>query len=143
MGSSAAKPDDMLMLQEEPGEVEEKPYIRYPCSEPVDCYEIGGFHPVNLDDILNNRYQVFNKLGYGSYGTVWLVEDLTSGKLASIKILASNISKNVSELAILRHIEKSKESSAHDGHQFIVKFLDEFKIDGPNGVSSQRCLDPG
>lgn len=113
-------------------------YSIYPNTERLENYQIGGFHPVNLNDILHDRYQVINKLGHGSYGTIWLVEDLTSGQLASLKIIASKVSKSVSEAAILQHIENSKESSTHHGRHFIVKFLDAFQIDGPNGT--HQCI---
>ena len=38
-------------------------------------YRVGGFHPVELGDVLNARYRVLRKLGYGCYSTVWLAED--------------------------------------------------------------------
>ena len=38
-------------------------------------YRVGGFHPVELGDVLNARYRVLRKLGYGRYSTVWLAED--------------------------------------------------------------------
>ena len=38
-------------------------------------YRLGGFHPVELGDVLGARYRVVRKLGYGQYSTVWLVED--------------------------------------------------------------------
>jgi serine/threonine-protein kinase SRPK3 len=42
-----------------------------------DAYRPGGFHPVYVGDVYNERYKVLNKLGYGAYSTVWLVQDLT------------------------------------------------------------------
>ena len=38
-------------------------------------YRVGGFHPVELGDVLNARYCVLRKLGFGCYSTVWLAED--------------------------------------------------------------------
>lgn len=40
------------------------------------AYRPGGFHPVYIGDIFNDRYEVLNKIGYGAYSTVWLVRDL-------------------------------------------------------------------
>lgn len=40
------------------------------------AYRPGGFHPVYIGDIFNDRYKVLNKIGYGLYSTVWLVKDL-------------------------------------------------------------------
>lgn len=39
-------------------------------------YRSGGYHPVYIGDIFNDRYKVLNKIGYGRYSTVWLVKDL-------------------------------------------------------------------
>lgn len=39
-------------------------------------YHPGGFHPVYIGDVYNDRYKVLNKIGYGQYSTVWLVKDL-------------------------------------------------------------------
>lgn len=39
-------------------------------------YRKGGYHPVCLDEVFNDRYQVLSKLGHGIYSTVWLAKDL-------------------------------------------------------------------
>jgi serine/threonine protein kinase len=39
-------------------------------------YRSGGFHPVSLRDTLSaGRYTIHNKLGFGSFATVWLAKD--------------------------------------------------------------------
>lgn len=43
-------------------------------------YKPGGYYPLYLGDILHSRYHILNKLGYGSFGTVWLAEDKTMNK---------------------------------------------------------------
>ena len=40
-----------------------------------ESYHPGGYHPVNVGDKFNDRYQVIRKLGYGSFSTVWLATD--------------------------------------------------------------------
>lgn len=45
-----------------------------PC-EWGESYHPGGYHPVHIQDVFNNRYRVIRKLGYGSYSTVWLTVD--------------------------------------------------------------------
>jgi serine/threonine protein kinase len=57
-----------------------QPASSTPTSKVVDVeaqnqYRVGGFHPVELSDVLSTRYRVVRKLGYGQYSTVWLVED--------------------------------------------------------------------
>ncbi len=44
-------------------------------SEPHHRYEPGGYHPVSVGEIYNQRYRTVRKLGWGLYSVVWLVED--------------------------------------------------------------------
>ena len=92
-------------------------FAQYPGIEPIARYCNGGFHPIHINDVLHNRYRIVNKLGYGAYGTIWLVEDLNSGRCAALKVLAAEVSKNSevkSEVAILRHL-KQRQLNAGDG----------------------------
>jgi serine/threonine-protein kinase SRPK3 len=41
-----------------------------------DSYKPGGFHPVYIGDVYNEKYKVLGKIGYGVYSSVWLVEHL-------------------------------------------------------------------
>lgn len=36
----------------------------------------GGYHPVVIGDIFDNRFRVVRKLGWGHFSTVWLCRDL-------------------------------------------------------------------
>ena len=53
-------------------------YFAGPDLESPNEYQPGGYHPVHLGDIYCERYRVINKLGFGSYSTVWLARDLQS-----------------------------------------------------------------
>ncbi|KAH6877435.1 kinase-like domain-containing protein [Coprinopsis sp. MPI-PUGE-AT-0042] len=79
----------------------------------------------------DGRYAVINKLGHGSYSTVWLVRDEIQGSFVSLKILTADASEHSSgaELDVLRR------SSAGSGlgKRFILQFLDSFVHQGPNG----------
>ena len=45
-------------------------------AEPLHRYRQGGYHPTHLGDTFKNgRYKIMHKLGWGSYGTVWLAKD--------------------------------------------------------------------
>ncbi len=45
-------------------------------AEDLRLYCPGGYHPVHLGDLFKNgRYEVLNKLGFGSFSTVWLARD--------------------------------------------------------------------
>ena len=61
------------------GKSEETPTTICDIEEGKDAYRPGGFHPVFIGDVYNERYKVLRKIGYGQYSTVWLVKDLTLG----------------------------------------------------------------
>ena len=111
----------------------------YPDVEPISYYRKGGYHPIHIDDVLENRYRIVNKLGYGAYGTIWLVEDLESGRCAALKILAAEVSKKISEVAILHHLKQRQlNDEGSNGQEFLMEFLDDFKVEGPNGT--HQCI---
>ena len=41
-----------------------------------DACHPSGFHTVYVGDAFNNRYHILNKIGYGVYSTMWLVQDM-------------------------------------------------------------------
>ena len=61
---SAAVP--ALLDKSQPLEEEKTPY-----------YDPNRFYPARLGEILNDRYQLATKLGYGTSSTVWLARDLS------------------------------------------------------------------
>ncbi|XP_072305631.1 SRSF protein kinase 3 isoform X2 [Eucyclogobius newberryi] len=97
------------------------------------CY--GGYHPVQIGDVFNRRYQVMSKLGWGYYATVWLCLDLRMGRHVAVKVLKSGpgfAQAGQDELALLRCASSSTHRHSHT--QRIVRLLDEFKVAGVNGV---------
>lgn len=44
--------------------------------EPESQYEYGGYHPVEINDLFDDRYHVIRKLGFGHFSTVWLCRDM-------------------------------------------------------------------
>jgi serine/threonine-protein kinase SRPK3 len=108
--------------------------------EDLERYCEGGFHPIHIGDQLHGRYQIVNKLGYGSYSTVWLVKDQRLDRYASLKIDTANSSKDTSASQVLRHLGLKREgwSKIPPGNEFVLEVLDEFEIRGPNGT--HRCI---
>ena len=114
-------------------------FTQYPGVEPIAYYRKGGFHPIHIDDVLQNRYRIVNKLGHGAYGTIWLVDDLASGRCAALKVLAAEVSKDVSEVAILRRLKQRQlNHEGLNGQEFLMEFLDDFEVEGPNGT--HQCI---
>ena len=68
--------------------------------DPKD-YKKGGYHPVSIGDVFNNkywflssylylcRYHVLRKLGWGHFSTVWLCWDTFGKRFVAMKIVKS------------------------------------------------------
>jgi serine/threonine-protein kinase SRPK3 len=130
----------------------------FTCEErPKKKYCPGGYYPVHLGEIFEDRYKVISKLGYDVYSTVWLAKDLTevfaifrvaygddkssfqSPLYVALKILTADSfggSKPVYELDIRKHI--SQTDHIHPGYKHVVHLLNSFVHEGPNGKHS--CL---
>uniref|UniRef100_A0A3P9N063 non-specific serine/threonine protein kinase n=1 Tax=Poecilia reticulata TaxID=8081 RepID=A0A3P9N063_POERE len=79
------------------------------CEDPRE-YRYGGYHPVQIGDSLNRRYQVVSKLGWGFFSTVWLCMDLRSGQRVAVKVLKSGpgfAQAGQDEQAILRYVSSA------------------------------------
>lgn len=45
-------------------------------AEPVHRYKSGGYHPIHLgDSMVDGRYKIIHKLGWGANSTVWAARD--------------------------------------------------------------------
>lgn len=58
----------------------------YSEDEGIDDYKEGGYHPVFVGEILNGRYVILQKLGWGHFSTVWLCRDTKFGSYVAIKV---------------------------------------------------------
>ncbi|EKV11003.1 hypothetical protein PDIG_48550 [Penicillium digitatum PHI26] len=45
-------------------------------AKPIEESRVGGYHPVHFGDILNERYQIIGKWGYGTFSIQWIARDL-------------------------------------------------------------------
>lgn len=92
--------------------------------ESLDLYQSGGLHLTVPGDILNSRYEVVDKLGYGGYSTVWLALDRRYKTYVALKIGMADPSIPQREVGIMRRLSP----------RLIPGLLDEFEISGPNGT---------
>ncbi|KAL8964916.1 MAG: hypothetical protein Q9183_004142 [Haloplaca sp. 2 TL-2023] len=99
-----------------------------------------GYHPVHLNDTFcENRYEVVQKLGTGSYSIVWLARDHHANRYVALKILRSEFSGTNNESRILRQLDEYRTNNPGiQGAKSIPTLLDEFDFDGPNG--RHKCL---
>lgn len=112
-------------------------------TEEVTRYAPGGYHPVILGNILGpsepskkapEHYRIVHKLGFGSYGTVWLAQTTTSvRKFVAVKVATADVSL---EKEATMHAAASAEH-----HPNVVTLLDQFIIHGPNGAHSVLVTD--
>ena len=114
-------------------------FVATSAGEDLERYCEGGFHPVHIGDRIHDRYQIFHKLGFGSFSTVWLAKDLKLARYVSLKIVAADQTPNSSEIRLLYHLELKRKPSislgrAPPGSEFVLQVLDQFQIHGPNGT---------
>lgn len=100
---------------------------------PEFCYRRGGLHPIILGDVITadspgRHYRILHKLGRGAYATVWLAETLhlPSRRYVALKVCAANADSQ-HELKIFHHLPR-------DGLHNVIRLLDSFSVQGPNGV---------
>ncbi|KXH37985.1 protein kinase domain-containing protein [Colletotrichum salicis] len=120
---------DLLLYQYWDNDESEEPYM---------AYKEGMFHPVQLGDQLGDgKYTIVNKLGNGSFSTVWLAHNAQTGKKVAVKICVPR-SKELpagNETGISKLLQ---EGSAHPGRRVIGCYDDVFLHHGPNGT--HECL---
>ncbi|KAH7234508.1 kinase-like domain-containing protein [Fusarium solani] len=110
------------------------------------AYRLGGFHPVYIGDIFNNRYEVLNKIGYGQYSTVWLVKDLQASSsgdgpsvFRALKVLSAvcyGQGYDTFEKEILTNLRDGDRDQL--GYNYVCHLVDDFEHQGPNGTHT--CL---
>ncbi|KAJ5737795.1 uncharacterized protein N7483_002920 [Penicillium malachiteum] len=111
-----------------------KPRIKYDWIRGVEelaDYEPGGYHPLIVGETLQGgRYNIVDKLGHGGYSMVWLTYDNLLKRYLALKVnIASSVSR---ETQVLRAL--SAPLCNTPGCRFIPELLDEFKVQGPNGI---------
>lgn len=130
--------------------------------EDVEHYCRGGYHPVVIGDVFDERYRVVKKLGWGHFSTVWLCRDtryvsirINSLFLHFLTVLSHLFSRKenyvalkvvksaqhfnetaIDEIRILKKVQDEDESDPYKNR--IVSLLNHFSIRGVNGIHT--CL---
>lgn len=68
-------------------------YQLYRNVEYVDRYCPGGYHPIEVNDTLNQRYHIVDKLGQGGYSTIWLARDQKLNNYVAVKVGTARLTK--------------------------------------------------
>ncbi|EFR04265.1 CMGC/SRPK protein kinase [Nannizzia gypsea CBS 118893] len=103
--------------------------------ELLERYLPGGYHPISVGDLLNNRYRVVPKLGHGTFSTIWLSCDEQQAAYVAVKVSAADSTPRDAD--VLRTIAASSSYLDHPGRTMIPTVKDQFELQGPNGC--HRC----
>ncbi|KAM3560733.1 hypothetical protein MY1884_002753 [Beauveria asiatica] len=124
-----------LAGQEPPKEFHEK-YDWIESVEYLERYDDGGFYPVMIGDVVNKRYQIVDKLGYGGYSTVWMTRYMQQNAYVALKIGVAD--SRVHETTVLKRlVDAAPQTPANPaalvGLNAIPRVLEAFTVRGPNG----------
>lgn len=107
--------------------------------EDVSQYCRGGYHPIVIGDVFDNRYRVVRKLGWGHFSTVWLCRDLEDENYVALKVVKSAHHYTETAADEIRLLEVIRDADPFDSHhERIVKLLNHFTVRGVNGIHT--CL---
>ncbi|KAH1722133.1 hypothetical protein KXX60_008495 [Aspergillus fumigatus] len=100
--------------------------------ETLPTYRPEKYYPVTQGEVLNDRYQIIAKIGYGVTSTVWLAKDLIASIYVVLKVYVTGQCRDHErELHIYKQINQVETN--HPGRNFIRKLRDHFYIQGPHG----------
>ncbi|KAI8964297.1 kinase-like domain-containing protein [Daldinia sp. FL1419] len=102
--------------------------------EDVEWYRPGGFYPLDVGEIIIDRFKVVHKLGNGGIATVWFCWDLQEEKWIALKInSASHSSDNCGDLRAIRLIKDRSQETDELDENHIMMASQTFFIKSPNG----------
>ncbi|CAG8359102.1 unnamed protein product [Penicillium salamii] len=92
------------------------------------------YYPVEIGDVLDGRYQVVGKLGFGRFSTVWLGRDLMNRRFVSLKVFTNHeITKD--EYEMYKEVGRPSE---HPGRNHLRDFFDKFTL--PRSTGDNLCI---
>ncbi|XP_017212769.2 SRSF protein kinase 1a isoform X1 [Danio rerio] len=103
--------------------------------EDPNDYCKGGYHHVKIGDLLNSKYHVIRKLGWGHFSTVWLAWDIQGKRFVAMKVVKSAehyTETALDEIKLLRSVRNTDPDDPN--REMVVQLLDDFKISGVNGT---------
>ncbi|XP_037051096.1 SRSF protein kinase 3-like [Bradysia coprophila] len=103
--------------------------------EDASQYCRGGYHPIVIGDVFDNRYRVVRKLGWGHFSTVWLCRDIECEKYVALKVVKSATHYTETATDEIRLLEVIRDAAPYDPFAGkIVRLLNHFTVRGVNGV---------
>ncbi|KAK4615771.1 Serine/threonine-protein kinase SRPK [Fulvia fulva] len=99
--------------------------------ESFSWYSPSKFYAIHIGDIVESRYQVLAKLGYGSVSTAWLCKDMREDKYVTLKVYMTGHRQALNEAKVMNHLNSTP--SDHPGAKLVRTMLDTFEIEGEHG----------
>jgi serine/threonine protein kinase len=86
-------------------------------TERLAKYHNGGFCPIDLGDRIAGRFIVLHKLGFGGFGTVWLVrdEDGRHGRYVALKVVSASFSDDYESPAVAQQLRDYERDKGYPG----------------------------
>ncbi|KAF2760067.1 putative CDK4/6 [Pseudovirgaria hyperparasitica] len=94
--------------------------------ERESLYSPTTFYPAKISEVLNTRYQIVGKLGYGGYSTVWLCRDFADHDYVVLKLCRSDAPNIKREIDIYRRLDSVR--AKHAGATLVRRMLDNFEL---------------
>ncbi|RAH82717.1 CMGC protein kinase [Aspergillus japonicus CBS 114.51] len=98
--------------------------------ETLPTHQAQKYYPIQQGEVINNRYQVLARLGYGVTSTVWFGRDLVNSGYVALKIYMTGENRD-DELKIYNRLNSVE--IENPGERFIRRLFDHFIITGPHG----------
>ncbi|ODM91950.1 Serine/threonine-protein kinase spk-1 [Orchesella cincta] len=103
--------------------------------EDQEDYQVGGYHPVKIGDVYNQRYEIIRKLGWGHFSTVWLCHDRFNRRYVALKVVKSEEKYTETANDEIKLLRKVMNADVNDPNRDkVVHLLDEFKVCGIHGM---------
>ncbi|XP_050530551.1 SRSF protein kinase 2-like isoform X2 [Daktulosphaira vitifoliae] len=101
--------------------------------EPND-YKENSYFPVRIGSVINERYHIVKKLGWGHFSIVWLAWDVVSHSFLALKVVKSAVDYTESALDEIRMLKCIHRLGDKDINRMrLVELFDNFRLDGLRG----------
>ncbi|KAG8630738.1 hypothetical protein KVT40_002357 [Elsinoe batatas] len=107
--------------------------------EQFDHFLKDQYCPVTIGQVLDDRYQILGKLGFGVTSTVWLAQDLKAHEKVSIKVYTRD-GANKDEIEILRRLRET--DTSHIGYPHVRSAQNVFIITRDSIAHQCLVLEP-
>ncbi|KAK7870230.1 hypothetical protein R5R35_003499 [Gryllus longicercus] len=122
------EPEDILLSDNNDEDEQEDP----------QDYGLGGYCHIRIGDILNDRYIIIRKLGWGHFSTVWLCYDKKDKRYVAMKVVKSASHYRYAAQDEVKMLQNVYGSSSSNQHHRIIQLLDSFEVPGDHG--SHVCM---